>query len=77
MRGKAVVSNATRWDTFGRLVEGDLISENEKKFRQRYTKAPSFLSVHLGVRADVLPVRGGADGAGCSSRAARSRCRAT
>ena len=23
--------------------------------RQRYTKAPSFLSIHMGVRADALP----------------------
>ena len=27
----------------------------EKRFRKRYTKAPSFLSMHLGIKADVLP----------------------
>ena len=53
---KTVISNATRWDTFGSLLQGESISENEHKFRQRYTKAPSFLSIHLGVRADLLPV---------------------
>ena len=27
----------------------------ERLFRTRYKKAPSFLSIHLGIRADVLP----------------------
>ena len=27
----------------------------ERLFRQRYTKAPSFLSIHMGVKAEVLP----------------------
>jgi hypothetical protein len=27
----------------------------EKLFRQRYKKAPSFLSIHMGIKADVLP----------------------
>lgn len=27
----------------------------ERLFRTRYKKAPSFLSIHMGIRADVLP----------------------
>lgn len=54
VRSKCVVSNATRWDTFGRLVS--FIPDNEAKFRKRYTKSPSFITLHLGVKADVLPV---------------------
>lgn len=29
--------------------------EAEKKFQTRYRKSPSFLSIHMGVKADVLP----------------------
>ena len=55
LRANCVISNATRWDTFGRLVP--FVPENEAKFRKRYVKSPSFLTVHLGIKADVLPVR--------------------
>ena len=44
-----------RWDTFGKLVPEEQLPESEAKFRGRYTKAPSFLTFHLGVKADVLP----------------------
>ena len=44
-----------RWDTFGKLVPDEQLPESEAKFRGRYTKAPSFLTFHLGVKADVLP----------------------
>jgi prolycopene isomerase len=54
IRARAVISNATRWDTFGRLLPE--IPENEAKFRQRYEKAPSFISLHLGVRGDIFKV---------------------
>ena len=54
-RGRTVVSNATRWDTFERLVGEERLPPSEVLFRGRYTKAPSFLSIHMGVRADVLP----------------------
>jgi hypothetical protein len=54
VHGKCVVSNATRWDTFGRLLT--FIPDNEAKFRERYTKSPSFITLHLGVKAAVLPV---------------------
>ena len=52
---KRIVSNATRWDTFGKLLPPEEIPPKEKKWQKRYKKSPSFLSLHLGVEADVLP----------------------
>jgi prolycopene isomerase len=54
-RGKRIVSNATRWDTFDTLLAPEEMPVAEKKWRQRYQKSPSFLSLHLGVEANVLP----------------------
>jgi prolycopene isomerase len=31
------------------------LPEEEKNFQKNYVKAPSFLSIHLGVKASVLP----------------------
>ncbi|CAL8470057.1 g9599 [Coccomyxa elongata] len=53
-RGKTVVSNATRWDTFENLLGDQDMPKAEQLFRKRYKKSPSFLSIHMGVRADVL-----------------------
>nr|ATQ36011.1 prolycopene isomerase [Ahnfeltiopsis flabelliformis] len=55
---KAVISNATRWDTFGEngLVEEDDIPSSERRFRERYIKSPSFCSVHMAVREKDLKV---------------------
>lgn len=55
---KAVVSNATRWDTFGEngLVEKERIPAAEHRFRERYIKSPSFCSVHMAVREKDLKV---------------------
>ncbi|MBK1989253.1 carotene isomerase [Sphaerospermopsis aphanizomenoides BCCUSP55] len=53
--GKRIVSNATKWDTFEKLLPADKIPTNEKKWQQTYKKSPSFLSLHLGVKASVLP----------------------
>ncbi|GFR46202.1 hypothetical protein Agub_g7733 [Astrephomene gubernaculifera] len=53
-RGKTVISNATRWDTFEGLIGEDKLPTSEKLFRQRYKKSPSFFSLHMGVRAEVL-----------------------
>lgn len=53
-RAKRIVSNATRWDTFDKLLPPEQMPESEKKWRQRYKKSPSFLSLHLGVEASVL-----------------------
>ncbi|NEQ97447.1 MAG: carotene isomerase [Cyanothece sp. SIO2G6] len=59
-----IISNATRWDTFDTLLDQITESPNndheslpkrEKRWRSRYQKSPSFLSLHLGVNADVIP----------------------
>jgi prolycopene isomerase len=52
---KRIVSNATRWDTFEKLLPTSDMPNKEKRWQQRYQKSPSFLSLHLGVKADVLP----------------------
>ncbi|NP_001148139.1 carotenoid isomerase [Zea mays] len=52
---KTVISNATRWDTFGKLLKEKELPEEEKNFQKNYVKAPSFLSIHMGVKASVLP----------------------
>lgn len=52
-RAQRIVSNATRWDTFGNLWP--TVPKAEQKWRQRYQKSPSFLSLHLGVDAALLP----------------------
>lgn len=55
LRGKSVISNATRWDTFEKLVAENLMPEEEEQFQTRYRRAPSFLSIHMGVEGEVLP----------------------
>ncbi len=55
-RAKRIVSNATRWDTFEKLLPAEAMPRTEKKWQQRYQKSPSFFSLHLGVKADALPV---------------------
>mgnify|MGYP002654244696 CR=1 FL=1 len=52
---KRIVSNATRWDTFDKLLPAEAMPKKEKRWQQRYQKSPSFLSLHLGVKAEVLP----------------------
>ncbi|WP_293121442.1 carotenoid isomerase [Moorena sp. SIO4G3] len=54
-RAKRIVSNATRWDTFEKFLPADQMPAAERKWQQRYQKSPGFLSLHLGVKADVLP----------------------
>ncbi|GLJ32170.1 hypothetical protein SUGI_0647670 [Cryptomeria japonica] len=53
---KKIISNATRWDTFGRLLRPEELPKEEQSFQSLYVKAPSFLSIHLGVKESVLPV---------------------
>lgn len=53
--GQTVISNATRWDTFEYLMEQQALPKSEQLFRKRYKKSPSFISIHMGVKADVLP----------------------
>ena len=78
LHARRVVSNATRWDTFGdpdgdgqqpggagelpasavpsqTLVDGADTPAAERTWRRRYRPSPSFLSLHLGVRADLIP----------------------
>ncbi|MEH2447594.1 MAG: carotenoid isomerase [Nostoc sp.] len=54
-RGKRIVSNATRWDTFEQLLPAEEMPDNEKKWQENYQKSPSFLSLHIGVKESVLP----------------------
>ena len=59
--GKTIVSNATRWDTFGGqgvidpLVETDKKPKSEETWKRRYNPSPSFLSLHLGVNKNAIP----------------------
>ncbi len=55
-RAKRIVSNATRWDTFEKLLPKDEMPKKEEKWQQRYQQSPSFLSLHLGVKSGVLPL---------------------
>ena len=78
LRARRVVSNATRWDTFGdpdgggqqpggsgelpasampsqSLIDGADTPAAERTWRRRYRPSPSFLSLHLGVDAAVIP----------------------
>jgi prolycopene isomerase len=50
-----IVSNATRWDTFEKLLPEAEMPGSEQRWQQRYQQSPSFLSLHLGVRAAALP----------------------
>lgn len=52
---KRIVSNSTRWDTFSKLLPPESMPKKEQRWQQRYQKSPSFLSLHLGVKAEVLP----------------------
>ncbi|MEH2092919.1 carotenoid isomerase [Nostoc sp.] len=53
-RGKRIVSNATRWDTFEQLLPAEAMPDNEKNWQHNYQKSPSFLSLHIGVKESVL-----------------------
>ena len=61
LRSKVVISNLTRWDTFGRMLGGTqatgagFATGDEATFADRYKKSPSFVSIHLGVKASALP----------------------
>lgn len=50
VRSKTVISNATRWDTFEGLLKDQPMPESEKSFREKYTKSPSFVSMHVGIK---------------------------
>lgn len=54
LSARRIVSNATRWDTFGHLLKHPLPAA-EHRWQQRYQQSPSFVSLHLGVRSGVIP----------------------
>jgi prolycopene isomerase len=53
-RARRIVSNATRWDTFEHLLPAASLPRSEQKWQQRYQQSPSFFSLHLGVKAELL-----------------------
>ncbi|AKG22995.1 carotenoid isomerase [Calothrix sp. 336/3] len=53
--GRRIVSNATRWDTFSKLISQEFLPVTEKKWQQNYEKSPSFLSLHMGIDRNLLP----------------------
>ncbi len=61
IHAKKIISNATRWDTFGGegcnhpLIETKKVPKAESKWKKRYIPSPSFLSLHLGVESSVIP----------------------
>jgi prolycopene isomerase len=56
LRARAVVSNATYAETFGRLVRGDSDGCRKALRRvERFDDAPSFFSIFAGVRAEAVP----------------------
>ena len=62
IHARRVVSNATRWDTFSGegsvrqpLVDAAHTPKAERTWRRRYKPSPSFLSLHLGVDASLVP----------------------
>lgn len=42
-------------DSVGKLLKAEKLPKEEEDFRRLYVKAPSFLSIHMAVKADVLP----------------------
>uniref|UniRef100_B8HWA9 prolycopene isomerase n=1 Tax=Cyanothece sp. (strain PCC 7425 / ATCC 29141) TaxID=395961 RepID=B8HWA9_CYAP4 len=53
LRAKKIISNATRWDTFGHLLP--VVPAAEQQWRDRYQPSPSFISLHLGIEAALIP----------------------
>ncbi len=65
IHARRVISNATRWDTFAGdggsegsvarpLVDEAHTPKSEATWRKRYKPSPSFLSLHLGVKAELI-----------------------
>lgn len=51
---RRIVSNATRWDTFDKLIDSSKKPQKEIRWQKNYRQSPSFLSLHLGVEERVL-----------------------
>jgi phytoene dehydrogenase-like protein len=47
--------NALFLKSADKLLKPESMPEEEQRFQKLYQKAPSFLSIHMGVKADVLP----------------------
>jgi prolycopene isomerase len=47
--------NALFLKSADKLLKPESMPEEERRFQKLYQKAPSFLSIHMGVKADVLP----------------------
>lgn len=39
----------------GKLLKDEKLPKEEENFQKAYVKAPSFLSIHVGIKAEVLP----------------------
>ena len=57
---KTIISNSTRWDTFGLnnnksgLVRKDYVPKSEYRWAKTYNPSPSFVSLHLGVDKKLI-----------------------
>ena len=54
-----IVSNSTRWDTFGlenknSLINKKFLPKRERKWSKSYKPSPSFVSLHLGIDKKVI-----------------------
>ena len=54
-----IVSNSTRWDTFGLgnnkgLINSNHVPKDEHKWAKTYKPSPSFVSIHLGVDRSLI-----------------------
>ena len=55
-----IVSNSTRWDTFGLkdkkkgLIASKNVPKSEYKWSETYKPSPSFVSIHLGVEKNLI-----------------------
>lgn len=39
----------------GKLLQRENLPKGEENFQKAYVKAPSFLSIHMGIKAEILP----------------------
>ena len=54
-----IVSNSTRWDTFGLnnkkgLINSNNVPKSEHQWSETYKPSPSFVSIHLGVEKSLI-----------------------
>ena len=54
LRADAVISNATLWDTVERLLDPQQVPKQEQQLAANTEMVPSFMHLHLGIRADGL-----------------------